>query len=103
MLTDEHQILLKNVYIGVYNIEYLNYNIIIFDNDIKCAYKRKENKNIIDLSKIDGVFKHKYIYVSYQIIELGYDKNTITYTLVLENEEWVNCNSIIIACVRKAD
>lgn len=100
VLTDEHQILLKDNKIGIYNLDhYKNINnILTCESGLQCTYQRKSEYDILDIKNNNPIFKYNNSYVSFPVIELDYAEDTPTYTLVLEDCEWFECSGITIAC-----
>lgn len=105
ILTDDHLFLLSNDSYGAYDIEgyYRQSRENCTDGNVFGTYSRLEEKDIIDLSKNNCVVKYNNKDYGTYLCEKQLPYDTVTYTPIVEDCEWVILNGIIVACARYVD
>ena len=105
VLTDDHLFLMANCNYGAYDIGgyYRESRENCTDGNVFGTYSRLEEKEVIDLSKNNCVIKYNGKDYGTYLCEKQLPYDTVTYTPIVEDCEWVILNGIIVACARYVD
>lgn len=104
IFTDDHLHLMADGNYGTFDIQgyYNSISHLYNSNNINGTYERIEKKSIYDLSKENHTIHiYKGLDVCFPMyIRDEFDKNTVTYTPIVEDCEWCIVDGIPTACAR---
>lgn len=104
IFTDDHLHLMTNGNYGTYDIQgyYREASHLLTDGNVSGTYERIEKKSIYDLSKENHTIHiYKGLDVCFPMyIRDEFDKDTVTYTPIVEDCEWCIVDGIQTACAR---
>ena len=104
VFTDDHLHLIDNGNYGAFDIQgyYRESSHLLTDGNVNGTYERIEKKSIYDLSKENHTIHiYKGLDVCFSMyIRDEFDKDTVTYTPIVEDCEWCIVDGIQTACAR---